>query len=246
MVTQGASLRAMHTPGHATDHCCFLLEEEAALFTGDNVLGVGSAVITELDSYMASLQRMADCQPRRLYPGHGPAVEDGPAKLREYQAHRLARIQQVRVSVRGRAAPDSSLASPRLRSCGGRESVRRRAALRQSGCVTEAAPYPSRALPRPLEKAWSVCPGAFSGKLLPAQVRSFMVGLGAGRAVTAMGVARALYAGTPESLMEGAAHNVLVVLRALLRQGVVACSDVGRPAHTSTFTAAMDQPHQRL
>jgi len=99
VVTQGATLRVLHTPGHATDHCCFLLEEEAALFTGDNVLGVGSAVITELDSYMASLQRMANCQPRRLYPGHGPAVEDGPAKLREYQAHRLARIQQVRVSV---------------------------------------------------------------------------------------------------------------------------------------------------
>jgi glyoxylase-like metal-dependent hydrolase (beta-lactamase superfamily II) len=111
VVTQGASLRAMHTPGHATDHCCFLLEEEAALFTGDNVLGVGSAVITELDSYMTSLQRMVDCQPRRLYPGHGPEVEDGPAKLREYQAHRLARIQQVCVSVWGSAAPESS---PRL------------------------------------------------------------------------------------------------------------------------------------
>jgi glyoxylase-like metal-dependent hydrolase (beta-lactamase superfamily II) len=95
VVTHGATLRVMHTPGHANDHCCFLLEEEQALFTGDNVLGVGSAVITELDTCLASLQRMADCEPRRLYPGHGPVVEDGPAKLREYQAHRLARIQQV-------------------------------------------------------------------------------------------------------------------------------------------------------
>lgn len=80
-----------------------------------------------------------------------------------------------------------------------------------------------------------------------------MAGLEAGTALTAMEVARALYAGTPENLMVGAAHNVLVVLRALVRQGVVACSDVGRPAHTSTFTAmepkamaAAMQPHERL
>jgi hypothetical protein len=73
-----------------------------------------------------------------------------------------------------------------------------------------------------------------------------MAGLTVGREVTAMSLARALYAGTPESLMEGAAHNVLVVLRALVRQGVVACSDVGRPAHTSTFTAAIHHPHERL
>ena len=63
-----------------------------------------------------------------------------------------------------------------------------------------------------------------------------------------MEIARALYTGTPEPLMEGAAHNVLVVLRALVRDGTVRCSDQGRPQHSSRFSAvapawAPAQPH---
>ena len=46
--TEGATLRALHTPGHAPDHLCFVLEQEQAIFTGDNVLGVGTTVILSL------------------------------------------------------------------------------------------------------------------------------------------------------------------------------------------------------
>jgi len=97
--TEGATLRALHTPGHAPDHLCFVLEEERALFSGDNVLGVGTTVIPlrsgDLSDYMASLERMLAEAPRRIYPAHGPAIEDGSGKIREYIAHRRTREAEI-------------------------------------------------------------------------------------------------------------------------------------------------------
>jgi len=97
--TQGATLRALHTPGHAPDHLCFALEEEGALFSGDNVLGVGTTVLPlgtgDLAAYMASLERMLAARPGRIYPAHGPRIEDGAAKIREYLAHRRAREAEI-------------------------------------------------------------------------------------------------------------------------------------------------------
>ena len=67
------------------------------MFTGDNVLGVGTAVISELDNYLDSLQRMADARPNRLYPSHGPTIESGGVnRLHAYIAHRLKRVEQVK------------------------------------------------------------------------------------------------------------------------------------------------------
>lgn len=106
----GATVTAHHTPGHTTDHMVFSLAEEDALFTGDNVLGQGTGVFEDLAAYLRSLERMEALFGGRGYPGHGPVVADGPARIREYVAHRRAREEQITSTLRttndavGRAA----------------------------------------------------------------------------------------------------------------------------------------------
>ncbi|KAI9254074.1 beta-lactamase-like protein 2-like protein [Sporodiniella umbellata] len=92
---EDVTLRVIYTPGHTQDHCTFWLEEEKSLFTVDCVLGQGTAVFEDLQAYMAGLERLLALEPRRLYPGHGPLIEHGVAKIQEYIGHRLAREQQI-------------------------------------------------------------------------------------------------------------------------------------------------------
>ncbi|KUJ14739.1 metallo-beta-lactamase domain-containing protein [Mollisia scopiformis] len=91
----GASLRAVFSPGHTQDHMSFVLEEEDAMFTGDNVLGAGTAVFEDLATYLNSLEIMRGKFQGRAYPGHGPVIEEGPAKILEYILHRKQREEQV-------------------------------------------------------------------------------------------------------------------------------------------------------
>ena len=65
------------------------------MFTGDNVLGHGTAVFEDLATYMDSLQKMQHEFSGRAYPGHGAVVEDGKAKIQEYIRHRQQREEQV-------------------------------------------------------------------------------------------------------------------------------------------------------
>lgn len=93
--TQGAVLRALFTPGHTRDHTVFVLVDENAMFAGDNVLGHGTAVFQDLDTYIASLKLMQTAFTGRIYPGHGPVVDDGPGKVKAYIQHRAEREAQV-------------------------------------------------------------------------------------------------------------------------------------------------------
>lgn len=108
-VTQGANLRAMHTPGHTDDHVCFLLEEERAVFSGDCVLGAGTTVFTDLRRYMASLNKLLEYKPNVIYPAHGPLVTTPIERLQAYVSHRLAREAQIVESLSQATAPMASV-----------------------------------------------------------------------------------------------------------------------------------------
>lgn len=78
---EGATVRAVHSPGHSHDHMCFILEEENAMFTGDNVLGHGSAAVEILPTWMDSLRIMQRHNCKIGYPAHGEVIRDLPAKI---------------------------------------------------------------------------------------------------------------------------------------------------------------------
>ncbi|KAG5479775.1 hypothetical protein LSCM4_05783 [Leishmania orientalis] len=107
---EGATLQVIHTPGHTDDHLCAFLEEERALFTSDTVLGTGTSVFSSFKDYMSSLQVLASMQPKRLYPAHGPVVEDGTMRIEEIIQHRSMREKQILHALRERTlgadAPD--------------------------------------------------------------------------------------------------------------------------------------------
>jgi glyoxylase-like metal-dependent hydrolase (beta-lactamase superfamily II) len=92
----GMHLRAIHTPGHASNHLCYLLEEEGLLFSGDHVMDGSTVVISPPDgdmaAYMQSLARVRD-DPllRAIAPGHGELIADAKGRLDYYIAHRMER-----------------------------------------------------------------------------------------------------------------------------------------------------------
>lgn len=100
---EGATLRALWTPGHAWDHLCWYLPEERALFTGDVVLGAGTTVIPpdgDLGDYLASLRRLLALDVAVIYPAHGPAIRQPREKIESYLAHRALRDQQILAGLR--------------------------------------------------------------------------------------------------------------------------------------------------
>ena len=95
----GVTLIAVYTPGHASDHLCFYLPEERALFTGDLILSGSTTVIPEEDGdlgqYLDSLRRAQALGAQRIYSAHGPVIDDAAAKIEEYIEHRMLRERQI-------------------------------------------------------------------------------------------------------------------------------------------------------
>jgi glyoxylase-like metal-dependent hydrolase (beta-lactamase superfamily II) len=147
-------LRAIHTPGHRYDHLCFLLVDAKALFAGDLVAGEGTVVIVppegDLADYLDSLERLLQLDGfRTILPGHGPAVADGPALLREYIAHRLMRERQILQSLsRGPLTISALVAAiyadvdPRLHAVAARSVAAHLLKLEREGRVRRASGAP--------------------------------------------------------------------------------------------------------
>ena len=90
-------LRAIATPGHATDHLAYVAG--GVCFSGDAVLGEGSVFVYPdpgaLRGYLSALRRLRVLGVKVICPGHGPVVLDAPAKLDEYIAHRMERERRL-------------------------------------------------------------------------------------------------------------------------------------------------------
>lgn len=95
----GWTLRAVATPGHTSNHLCFALEEEKALFSGDHVMGWSTTVVSppdgDMTDYMASLDRLLERDDAVHYPAHGPAVHDPQSHVRRLIEHRRMRERQI-------------------------------------------------------------------------------------------------------------------------------------------------------
>ena len=100
----GGELHVLHTPGHESGHCCFYEGGDKVLFSGDNILGYGTAVIHPPDGnmtdYLRSLERLLGFDISLILPGHGPMVGKPEAKIKEYIKHRMEREQQVLAALR--------------------------------------------------------------------------------------------------------------------------------------------------
>jgi glyoxylase-like metal-dependent hydrolase (beta-lactamase superfamily II) len=94
----GLDLVAVHTPGHADDHLC--LRAGGALFTGDHIMGGSSVMVDRLGPYMASLERLQPMDLERLYPGHGPEMDQPAEVISWYLAHRRQREAEILAAIR--------------------------------------------------------------------------------------------------------------------------------------------------
>jgi glyoxylase-like metal-dependent hydrolase (beta-lactamase superfamily II) len=92
-------LTAHHTPGHASNHLCFLLEEERMLFSGDHVMEGSTVVIKppdgDMGAYLDSLAHVRALRLKSIAPGHGHLIEDPDRLIDWYIEHRLEREAQI-------------------------------------------------------------------------------------------------------------------------------------------------------
>lgn len=97
--TDEYSIELIHTPGHVSNHICYLLREDQLLFTGDHVLQGTTSVILppdgDMEDYLNSLYHLQSLDLRFFAPGHGLIMDDPQTELSKLIAHRLKREQKI-------------------------------------------------------------------------------------------------------------------------------------------------------
>ncbi len=107
----GWAVRAIHTPGHLSNHLCFAWEERGAVFSGDHVMGWATTMVSppdgDLTEFMLSMARLESRGDDRIYyPGHGSAITDPLTMVRYQIAHRKSREAQILETLaQGRGTP---------------------------------------------------------------------------------------------------------------------------------------------
>jgi glyoxylase-like metal-dependent hydrolase (beta-lactamase superfamily II) len=95
----GWTIEAVATPGHTANHMAFAFTEQNALFAGDHVMGWATSIVAPPDGamsdYMASLDKLSKRTEQVYFPGHGPAIPDGPRFVGFYIEHRKAREESI-------------------------------------------------------------------------------------------------------------------------------------------------------
>jgi glyoxylase-like metal-dependent hydrolase (beta-lactamase superfamily II) len=106
-------LEAVHTPGHASNHLCFALPVERALFSGDHVMGWSTTVVAPPDGDMAAYMRSLEKLQRRgdevFWPTHGGPIRDPQRHVAALTEHRLARRRAVLAALTARPATPTAL-----------------------------------------------------------------------------------------------------------------------------------------
>src|SRR3954454_4919917 len=145
----GWTMRAVHTPGHTSNHMCYALEQEAALFSGDHVMGWSTTIVSPPDddmrSYIESLHKLISRADATLWPTHGAPVTEPEPFLGAFLEHRLQREAQVLQAVRsGHTAIDAMVKDlyadvrEELHKAAGRSVKSHLIKLAQDGRVTVA------------------------------------------------------------------------------------------------------------
>ena len=102
----GATFRAIHTPGHVSNHLCYFLEEQRLLFTGDHIMQGSTVVIGppngSMRAYFDSLEKVSKLDVAAFAPGHGHLIHSPHEEVRKLVAHRLKREDKVVDALRRR------------------------------------------------------------------------------------------------------------------------------------------------
>lgn len=117
ILAAGVSIQVVATPGHTSDSVCMHLPDDGpygSVLTGDTILGRGTTMLDypdgTLGDYLGSLDRLEALGQATVLPAHGPLLPSLEAVTREYRAHRLERLGQIRAALE-RLGRDAAVAA---------------------------------------------------------------------------------------------------------------------------------------